>query len=76
MEREEWLGSNGVHLRGPLGLLDEVETSFPACLQDAGERVTRCAASGLLRFRSILPGWRWLWTFVIQKFGQTRSQLS
>ena len=42
MEREEWLGSNGVHLWGTLGLLDEVETSFPARLQDAGERVTRC----------------------------------
>jgi hypothetical protein len=42
MEREEWLGANGVHLWGTLALLDEVETSFPARLQDAGERVTRC----------------------------------
>jgi hypothetical protein len=53
MEREEWLGSNGVHLWGTLALPDEVETSLPACPQDAGEQVTRCAASGLLKFEAV-----------------------
>jgi hypothetical protein len=32
MEREEWLGSNGVHLWGTLALPDEVETSLHAKL--------------------------------------------